>query len=264
MKKQFTAALVLAAAVSMPAHAGFISGNYTLANGNNVALQGLEWMPLTYTVELSRVDIEDGFTDRFGGVWNAGDWRYASLIETKTLLGSLWGGSAAGWSNNNYVGANWFLSKFGGLANDTGYGSLRVDGKFNSYGMTAWDWSQFVFGDGNDCELAVGLACWGVVSAFENSDRDREEFDGFTYTDFLVYIANSGPSATFGNGQCMHLCPPSYPGYINNSSAFADYGHLLVRNAPVTPNPVPEPAAISFLGLGLLGLFLRHRRKVSK
>lgn len=101
--------LLLAGCLSASANATFISGNKYLSNGSKVALQNLEWMPLTYTAGLTRVDIEDGFTDRFGNTWGADEWRYATKDETETLILSLWDKEFDGWSRGNAVGAWWFL-----------------------------------------------------------------------------------------------------------------------------------------------------------
>ncbi|HFG2245911.1 TPA: hypothetical protein ACGF9S_003386 [Vibrio cholerae] len=144
MKKLFAAALLLTAGFSMSAHAGFISGPKTFDGGKSVDLQGLEWMPLTYTAGLSRNQVEaaGGFTDRFGGVWNAGVWRYATRNETETLLGSLWGGRFNGWSHDNFAGAAIFLQWYGALYKDN-----NLSG------------SQFIFGADGECYPAMARTC---------------------------------------------------------------------------------------------------------
>lgn len=70
--------------VSSFSNATLISGQRILSNGKSVALQGLGWLPLTYTSGMSRTDIEDGFTDHFGNTWDSSYWRYATRAETET------------------------------------------------------------------------------------------------------------------------------------------------------------------------------------
>ena len=105
-------------AISLNTSASIISGVHTLSDGREVALQGLEWLSLEHTANMSRNEVEGGFTDQYGMVWADDDWRYASRTETETLLGSLWDNVYNGWSNGNYIGSKWFIDNFQGLGFD--------------------------------------------------------------------------------------------------------------------------------------------------
>ena len=232
MKNLLAVATLLTVGVSMSAQAGLISGEHMLSNGNKVALQGLQWMPLTYTVDMRRNDIEDGFTDRFGGVWNAGEWRYASRVETATLLRSLWDNQSNGWSAANFVGLTWFKANLALLGYDTGSGAGRVDRE----GAGGHDWSDFAYGATGEC--GVGTTCRGHVSVNNGA--------GWLNRTYGLSESEINVSA------------------LSNSYKLNDFGSLLVRSTPTVPTPVSAPTAISLLGLGLGGLALRRRRKVSQ
>lgn len=149
--RRFIGCCLLLAATT--AHAGFISGNQVLANGNQVALQGLEWMPLSYSAGKTVNEVEGGFTDNTGTVWAASDWRYATAAEVTTLLSSLLGAGESFYSPgaSNVDGVSWFFSNFGSLG-------VNYDG--TSY-------SGFFYGN-TDVWCPVGAnKCrpWGVVES---------------------------------------------------------------------------------------------------
>jgi hypothetical protein len=260
-----TSILLSAAAFSMSANAGFISGLQTTSGGKSVALQGLEWMPLTYTAGMSRQNIEqaDGFTDRFGGVWSSSDWRYASRSETELLLGSLWGGTVSGWSNDNADGANWFLSTFGAIGYDTGYGNSRIDGKYNYGGYQNYDQAYFMFGDVFDCANNDKSTCLGLIGDMENSTLDKTG-DDTTGTLRTTYLKNSGPGGWFYEVMGLNAGFNTTNLATDVTYSNRQYGSLLVRQASVGPAPVSSPNAISLFALGLCGLVLNRRRKASQ
>lgn len=229
MNKLFAAAMLLSAGLSMSAHAGFISGTYTLSNGNTVALQGLEWMPFTYNGGIARTDIEDGFTDRFGNIWNASDWRYATRSETSILLNSL--AFTSGYNSGNYAGAKWFMESFGFSADPNWLLSVPEYTTF---------FSRFYFGEIGSCGTAT-TTCVGSLGVTMDS-RDKLGYFGNEY----------GLSVTSQILAVSNVARPSY-------------GSLLVRNQAVTPTPtVSEPSALGLLGLSLCGLFLGKRRQKKK
>jgi hypothetical protein len=261
MTSRLALGLFLAAGISTSAHAGFISGNQTLSNGNSVALQGLEWMPLTYTAGLSRTDIEDGFTDRFGTTWGAGEWTYATRAQAETLLGSLWDKTIVGWSYGNAAGAKWFLDSFGGLAFDTGYGNSRVDGKSPSPRYTAYDHASFYFGADKECTFASFHSCFGRVEYWDNNTEDSPGYNVVTRIASDTYIKNTGAAGYFDEYNGLRA---GYDNY-NNAQAFSAssqyIGSMLVRQTPqTTPAPVSAPTSLSVLALGLLGLLSLRRR----
>lgn len=261
MKKLLATALLLTAGLSTSAHAGFISGTHVTDGGKTVNLQGLEWMPLTYTAGLSRDQVEaaGGFTDRFGGVWNAGDWRYATRAETAALLGSLWGGTVWGSSNNNADGALWFLQTFGALEYDINYGNDRVDVKSSRGGYTNFDSSIFYLGANGDCDPGAWASCIGRVLGFENSEYVQKGFPLTLDSYEVTYLANSGAGGYFTPWD--GLDPVNvWPASVGDRySPLPHVGSLLVRNVEDVPS-VSSPSAISLFVLGLGALLLRRRK----
>jgi hypothetical protein len=257
MNKLLASSLLLAAGVTMNAHAGYISGTHTLSNGNTVALQGLEWMPLTYTAGLSRADIEDGFTDRFGTTWAAGEWTYATRKQTATLFGTLWDQRYIGYSNGNYAGASWFLNTFGGLSYDVGYGASRVDLDGNDPGhYEGYDYSQIIFGAERECNADQSLTCYGFVGSYDNSAYSDYAWDVITNKIVESYNPNTG-----GTGRIGDYVLPNYTRAASKTSTLPYNGHLLVRTHNVSsPAPVSAPTSLSVLAIGLLGLLSLRRR----
>jgi hypothetical protein len=249
----------------MSAHAGFIAGNPLFANGKTVSLQGLEWMPLTYTAGLSRSDIEDGFTDRFNGVWSANDWRYATRAETETLFGSLWDQTYDGWSKTNHAGASWFLSTFGGLMFDSSYGNSRIDGQYsNNADWLRIDGSLMFFGSNGECHANTINSCYGSIYAADNYFfSDLSEFNVKTRINEVSYLMGSGSLGWFNESYGGNHGIVTNNVAIRKNTTSPDFGSLLVRTPPNAAT-VSAPAAISLLALGLCGLALRRRRTVSE
>jgi hypothetical protein len=255
--------LFISAILSMSAHAGLISGNHTLSNGKTVALQGLEWMPLTYTAGMARLDIEDGFTDRFGGVWGANDWRYATRSETAILLQSLWGGTHSGWHPNNYLGATWFHTNFGGIDNDSGYGANRIDGKFNVPWYKNSDAADFIFGLDGQCASSLEVSCLGRINVFDNFLGWEESLNIISGETELVYTPNTGPAGMFDDTVGLKVGYYDYNETVEKNLSYSGLGSLLVRNHANTPT-VSAPTAISLFGMGLFGVVMFRRSKSSK
>lgn len=251
MKKHFLLFLLLAACVSSSAHAGLISGTHKLANGNSVALQGLEWMPLIYTAGLSRTDVEDGFTDAFGGVWGATDWRYATRLETAMLLGSLWDQRHDGWSNENYLGAKWFLDTFG-----------ELNTQQDSWAFTGLGSSSFAYGNAGECSKNLSLTCEGLVMAMLASGLSTNSAD--LHTGNGVNSDQTRPNGKFGLDYGLDATPWATPRTTLSSAHWRSLGSLLVRNPQQVESPivssVPEPSVLSLLALGLGGLLFRRRK----
>lgn len=253
MIKKITLALCLFA--SSVCHAAFISGNHTLSNGKSVALQGLEWMPLTYTSNMSRLDIEDGFTDHFGNLWAVGDWQYATRAQTETLINSLWGGVYDGWSNDNYIGASWFLNHFGGLAFDTGSGPGRVAGTLSAAPYTNLDRSDFFFGQDGECNPA--RSCLGSISTFDNHDAVLNNFNMST-GQYDTYTANSGAAGLIEDKFGSDVGRTGFNGVLFKFIGDTTVGSLLVRQANTT-TPVPAPSVLTLLGLALFTIAVRRK-----
>lgn len=250
MKKLLATALLLTAGLSTSAHAGFISGSQTTAGGKTVNLQGLEWMPLTYTAGLSRNQVEaaGGFTDRFGGVWNAGDWRYATRAETETLLGSLWGGKYNGWSYDNFDGASAFLNLFGTTSNE----NPRVGTNRYSY---------FLFGNAGECSTNLQQICYGFVNARESVSGNYNSFSIETRksTVLTVTVGNIG---YFTETQGLNASLSDTNNTIAADNAIPFVSSLLVRTVSTPAAPVTSPTTLSLFALGFAALLLRRRKTV--
>lgn len=123
------------------------STNTEYAPGKYADLQGLQWLTLDETLGESYDSIISGYK----GLTNDG-WRYATRQETETLLGSLWGATVSGWSQDNADGAIWFTSVF-----------VRTISAPGSYFPT-FDHSLFLFGNLTDCETDLTIICSGAVS----------------------------------------------------------------------------------------------------
>lgn len=266
MKKIIATALLFVAGMTSTAHASFISGTQTLTNGNTVALQGLEWMPLTYTAGLSRNYVESatGWTDRFNNSWQASDWRYATRAETAALINSLWGGVFDEWSKDNGVGALWFINTFGGLAFDTGYGTGRNDIKSNAFNWQNFDYSSFLFGAQYECDAQPDSTCLGRVAAGDNYQLSITSYNLQQAAFVQAYQANSGLLGLLGEklGGDFSLTSDN----LIEASSFGrdDMGSLLVRAVPLPPQQVPAPAVISWLGFGLCALAVARRRNIAR
>ena len=263
MKKIIATALLFVAGMTSTAHASFISGSQTLANGKTVALQGLEWMPLSYTAGFSRNYIEstNGWTDRFDNKWSASDWRYATRTETAALINSLWDGVFDTWSKDNSIGALWFLNKFGGLGFDSGYGTGRNDVKSNGFNWQNYEYTNFLFGAQNACDPQPGTACLGRVAAGENYQLSITAYNIKQAAFMQSYQANSGALGFFAEELGGDFAISSVNQFVAGRFGADDAGSLLVRTAPLPPQQVPTPGIISLLGLSLLALVSSRRRK---
>lgn len=306
MKKLCIAALAVCAGLSTAAHAGFISGtsSYRSATGQvkQVALQGLEWMPLAHTANLSRDQLnedKDGFTnftDRFNNTWTAADgWRFATRAETETLIGSLWGGVYSGFSSDNAQGANWFSTNFGMLAFDSWsdtvhYGGQDVDiyGSDRHYG---YDWTDFGFGAQGECGNAANSQCLGHVMKFSGRTWDADAYNVISKKTEKSYVGKNPVTWRYcsPNRLDFSICDRKYypngGGYFHESLGLkiwdyevnnnvvarnvstAEMGSLLVRTTPrpVTPTAtVSAPNAAGLFLLGLCGVVLSRRRNVAK
>ena len=248
-------------------HAAFISGNIEFDTGRFADLQGLEWMPLTYTAGKSRNDIEDGFTDNFGNSWDSDDWRYATRAEAETLLNSLHDGVYNGWSNGNGAGAGWFESVFGGLGYDSGFGAARVDQSFSSGVWTNYDYSNFFYGDIGECSGNTDVSCRGLVIHADDYYTDIYQQNVDTLQNEVSYQGRTGELGYIHdyNGAGLGLTNGNST-YSNQYGSF-DLGSLLVRDTPQNNGgggiAISEPGSAAVWLVGLSALAAVRRRKLT-
>ena len=242
----------------LTANAGLISGAHTTVDGKVVDLQGLEWMSLDYTAGLSRNDIEDGFTDRYGTTWEAGEWTYATRAQTEALLGSLWGGVYDGFSADNADGAEWFISTFEGIAFDLYTGPDRVNLTSTDSTWNGLDGAWFLFGTDGECSSTVTQSCVGNV---EHTDGTFQDTYGYNVNTFGSEVNLASPDTALGffgeeHGANMGLFTDNFA--IDKSQERANFGSLLVRSTAV-----PEPSTLVIFALGMMGIALRRLNKKS-
>lgn len=245
------------------AQAAFISGTHYTDGSKLVALQDLEWMSLEHSADLTRSDIEDGFTDSYGVTWSAGEWRYATRGETETLLGSLWGGVWSGWASSNADGATWFLNHFWGIAFDYYQDGLRIDGSINNESFTEFNYSFFFFGNPYECSTHTGAFCIGGVMYFMNSPSDYlAALATPPYPTMVSRLANSGPAGYLAEDFGLNASIHSDNASSQNTNVQPEVGHLLVRQMSRSEaQSVPTPPSIALMWFGLIALVIQHRKQ---
>jgi len=267
--------LILAALILMVSGqvgAAIISGTYFTEDNKKVDLQGLEWLSLDHTAGLSRTYIEsdEGWTDQFGNSYSANEWRYATRVETETLLNSLWDQKYSGFSLSNYDGSSWFRENFEFIFHDTGYGEDRIDGsQFYEPEKLTEDAAGFYFGDLFECSVSETYSCYGLVVEYTSEsgytfntvdvhDRVRVELTVEAGGTFGAFYESYGIDSSMYNDEYNGN---SRQGHTNGRQ---NVGSLLVRDIPKPPSPVPAPAAIWLFGTGILGLIgIKWRRKAA-
>lgn len=244
--------------VSLAANAGIVSGPHVTVGGKNVNLQGLEWLTLDHTSGISRDIIESvsGWTDNFGNFYAASEWRYATLAETGLLLESIWGGTADGYSNDNYDGASWFSMHFSMPAFDD-VGGTNTDAL-----ATGEDWAGFYYGETEACVPVAEYSCFGYVSLLENYAEDIEgrfitSTTPYTASVGITYEANSGQAGYFTDIEGLNTNILPFNNILFDNYEGDDTGSLLVRRS-TDVNSAPMAA---FSGLLLMAASLRLRRQ---
>lgn len=249
--------LCLLAFFAASSGATIISGSATTSGGKTVALQGLEWLSLHHSRDLSRTEIESaaGWTDAEGTTWAAGEWRYATRSETETLINSLWGGTYDGWSPDNADGALWFLDVFGGLSFDirSGVFGTYTDGDLNSTVWRNLDGSTFFYGSEGECG-PTGVSCRGRVDGANNyTFNNISGINVATGVTEVSYVKSTGSLGYFreNSGGDFGLTTDNLT--LLNTSSSRNYGSMLVRNT-ATAVPVPPMLFVLLVGLCLIGV----------
>ena len=253
--KATLAAAALLGSISA-ANAGLISGAHTTIGGKDVALQGYEWMSLDHTAGLSRATIENvnGFTDRYGTKWNAGDWVYASRTQTEVLMNSIWGGTYDGWANESVDGSKWFLENFGELNHDMWEGTTRKDEHSTEYGGDFASW--FLFGNEMECTTYENKSCIGHVRYVMNSTASSA-FN--VHTGEREIITSGGLPMALVEDRSGYNTGISYQNHI----ASVDYSRKKVGSLLIKAADVPEPSTLAIFALGMIGLASRRFKKKS-
>ncbi|MBA6291240.1 PEP-CTERM sorting domain-containing protein [Colwellia sp. MB3u-70] len=144
MKFKFLKQLVLGFALVVSANttAGIISSTdgHSTSDGSVVNLSGLDWLSWDVTTGQSRTSVENGF----GGLLDDG-WRYASVMEYKTMMESVFD-TYTGWSSDNVDGAEWL------------YGNLYGHTEVNSHNFLQYN--NF-YGDDLACTNSPLDSCYG-------------------------------------------------------------------------------------------------------
>jgi hypothetical protein len=241
--------------ISCVSNSAIISGTQVTKDGKTVDLQGLEWMSLEYTAGLSRSEVEGGFTDTYGTIWSASEWRYATRAETGVLLNSLWGGVYEFWATNNGDGARWFIEHFMGLAFDTGAGNSRVDGTQSNTLWSNYDWSDFFFGENGECSSDLTDSCLGTVGWMSRYGQDLKSYNVLTSKIELAHLSGEA-MGWIGDSTGAEFNWTTTNQTLKISDSDLTIGSLLVRKATV----VSEPSVITIFTFALIGLVIRRRR----
>lgn len=243
------------ATASLTASADVIDSSSMLSNGNVPDLQGLEWLSLDHTRNMSYLDVSgmlgSGLTDTYGNTYEPNTWRYATTLETRGLLLSLWDGTYYGPSPDNAPGAQWWQDTLGLLAFDV------LDGGT----LDGYDYASFFFGTPGDCGGGADI-CTGSVALDTNPDGPT----------FANLASNGQIEQTSDGDEAVGIfrsewgINPDNTMTRNPMDSRYEIGSLLVREAPADngggdggSQDVNAPAGAALLLTGLLP-WLRRRR----
>ncbi len=176
----------------------------------------LEFLAFETTIGRSWSDISGQFG--FGGDFE--DYRYASRVETETLLDALWGGTNEFFHASNSAGANRFLSTLGFINGTPGQTQVNA---------------LFLFGTNADCSPGdSSVVCLAQVS---------------TVPDGRGYF-------TDGRGLSEGVDPGNVQDFQSIFTTASNLGSLLVKEATV---PEPGTLLLTLCGLAPL-LARRQRK----
>jgi hypothetical protein len=231
--------------------------NAEYAPGKIADFQGLQWLSLDVTSNISRDTTVNGFLGTDSIFYNydsnasniTDSWRYATRLETETLVNSLWGGVYSGYSNDNFEGARWFADIFG-------YGDGFTNSSFENF-----TYSGFYYGMDGECNLDITYTCYGVVRSADSASNDLTSYNITTNT-FEIGATADNPIGFISDGWGASLGWQATQSSSKKSTQERRSSSLLVRNVSTVPAP---PALLLFIpGLLLLGLIgVKWHRKAA-
>lgn len=209
-------------------------------NVNAVVLNTLngvdyEWLELTETTGLSRLQVETQLTDVNSALYG---YEYASrsLVEDLFLSYATWDGQN-GWHGNSFVteGTDRLLTDFGITFSDI----RSVTTPTNTVDGISVNW---IDGYGFRAFYGTAAECTSQVTC---SAELQIKYDALNNPAMVYQDARTGwdsQSTSF---------------HVNSDVGYSEYGSFLVKTSVV-----PVPAAVWLFGSGLLGLTGLARRKV--
>lgn len=196
---------------------------------NISGLENLEWLELTATENMSRLQVENELLS--GGQLEG--WRYATRNEVETLFDSLWGGIRESYDISNYAGARQYFDAFG-----TGEMFKSYDnGGYYLNGYTYW---SAYFGNQDECSDLSTYSCYSFLrirdsnfGAVQNEAWFENQY-GLSFGLGTININDSWNSGRTDVNFASHL--------------------VRVSSVPVLP-------AVWLFGSGLIGLIGLAKRK---
>lgn len=203
--------------------------------GNYQRINGLDWLDLSVTDEMSYSEVQNGFS---GWTLATHDQYTAMFSEFETVGDDRISNISSSSIDNNSAGFEEIITNY-----TIGLGNQIYDDFGRIFGYTFED-SEFgyrslgYYADGNN-QAVGGLEIYNTRDSRGNSFATVRSF-----YDYSTYASTDG--SFDGNRHAWFLVRPT------------NFGNGL---PPI--NSVPEPSIIALMGFGVLGLTIMRRRKIS-